>query len=61
MYIHDATEQAYKRGYDDGVKDAIKINCTRCIHCHYISENTVTCDKLNIEIKDGFYCAYFER
>ena len=31
MKTHDATEQAYKRGYEDGKMDAVKrVDCDWC-------------------------------
>lgn len=44
MDIHDATEQAYKNGYDKGMVDAIK-----SVHAHPITnieEPTTSCNPL---------------
>ncbi len=33
MDVHDATEQAYKRGYEDGKRDAVEV--VRCKDCKF--------------------------
>lgn len=51
MTIHEATEQAYKNGYDAGRRDAMK-SIVRCKDCKHNSE------KLALR-NGGIWCNYW--
>ena len=41
MNIYDATEQAYKNGYEQGYKDALNTITTACSTCETITPRLV--------------------
>lgn len=73
MNIHDATEQAYKNGYEQGKKDMrdyIKAfcdenfaHCKNCSHSDTIdcSDGMVWCGRICRYMKEDGFCSFGER
>jgi hypothetical protein len=65
MNIHDATEQAYKNGYAQGMKDAL-CAITRCKNCSHsdtidCSDGMVWCGRMCRYMKEDGFCSFGER
>jgi hypothetical protein len=63
MWIHDATEQAYKHGYDDAMASIV-----RCKDCKWVEKGKdyeAYCNHwksgLYANVKDDDFCSYGER
>jgi hypothetical protein len=65
MNIHDATEQAYKNGYEQGMKDALDAitRCKNCSHSDTIdcSKGMVWCGRMCRYMKEDGFCSFGER
>ena len=65
MNIHDATEQAYKNGYEQGMKDALCAitRCKGCTHSDTIdcSDGMVWCGRMCRYMKEDGFCSLGER
>ena len=59
MDSYTATEQAYKKGYEDGKRDTEPIHCERCKYHETIDypEGQVWCNHLVKYSKKDWYCA----
>lgn len=65
MNIHDATEQAYKNGYAQGMKDALDAitRCKGCANSDTIgcSDGMVWCARMCRYMKEDGFCSFGER
>ena len=63
MWLFDATEQAYKNGYEAGKKSTLEI--VRCIDCKYYHDFETHFDCRNIDglsyVRPFDFCSYGER
>ena len=65
MNIHDATEQAYKNGYEQGVCD-FQLSITHCKDCAnsdtlQCSVGYVWCARMCRYMKEDGFCSFGER
>lgn len=65
MDIHNATEIAYKNGYEQGMKDALHA-ITRCKDCANsdnisCSKGMVWCGRMCRYMKEDGFCSFGER
>ena len=59
MDIHSATEEAYKKGYEDGKREGI----VHCKDCRFWYKNTLSCDFVYTDTNwyEEDFCSYGER
>lgn len=64
MNPHDATEQAYRNGYEAGynaAKDEI-VHCKDCVYSYFVSQySKCECSRLGILLFSDDFCSFGER
>jgi hypothetical protein len=65
MDIHSATEEAYKKGYEDGKREGI-VHCKDCKYytpyCRVCNHPKLwTTEEAELDVTDNDFCSYAER
>ena len=69
MNIHDATEVAYKNGYQQAIEDIFKdidenadiVKVVRCRDCKHYKDEHSNCWLMRVKMIPNDYCSYGER